>query len=203
MNETTTPGTSVTGWPEDYHPRLFTVADLAEMPSDLPSGPARYELYHGRLITLPALDEVHGAVVSNLACELAIQGERKGHGKARCGGVGVILQRNPDHVFVADVLFVGNGRLPIRRSPEDYLETIPELVVEVRSKKDTRAALGRKAEDYLRAGAVVVWVVDPMKREVAEYREGGAVRIYAETDTLTVEDIIPGFACEVRVALEE
>jgi Uma2 family endonuclease len=31
----------------------------------------------------------------------------------------------------------------------------------VRSKNDTLAALERKAQDYLQAGAVVVWVVDP------------------------------------------
>jgi Uma2 family endonuclease len=146
------------------------------MPSDLPSGPVRYELYHGRLITLPPLDEIHGAVESNLVCELTIQGERKGFGKSRCGGVGIILGRNPDHAFGADAVFVTNERLPIQRSPEGYLETIPELVVEVRSKNDTRAALGRKAEDYLRAGGVV-WGVDPYKREIAEYRNEVPVRI--------------------------
>jgi Uma2 family endonuclease len=196
MNETISP-------PEDYQPRLFTVADLAEMPSDLPSGPVRYELHHGRLITLPPHGDIHGAVEKNLVYELVHQGERKGHGKVRCGEVSVILGRNPDHVVGADVVFVTNERLPIRRSPEGYLETIPELIVEVRSKNDTRAALGRKAEDYLRAGPVVVWVVDPMKREVAEYRHDVPVRIYADTDTLSVEDVIPGFACSVGVALEE
>ena len=190
-------------WPVDYQPRLFTVADLAEMPSDLPSGPVRYELHHGRLITLPALDDIHGADESNLACELKHQGDRKGLGKSRCGEVSVILRRNPDHVFGADAVFITNRQLPIRRSPEGYLETVPELIVEVRSKNDTRAALGRKAEDYLRAGAVVVWIVDPYKREVAEYRQDVPERIYADTDTLTVEDIIPGFACSVLVALEE
>ena len=198
MNETIAPA-----WPEDYQPRLFTVADLAEMPSDLPSGPARYELHHGRLIAMLPPGDIHGAVEGNLTYELKRQGEGKGLGKVRCGEVAIVLGRNPDHVFGADVVFVPTRQLPIQRSPEGYLETVPELVVEVRSKNDTRAALGRKAEDYLRAGAVVVWVVDPYKREVAEYRQGVPVRIYAEADTLTVEDVIPGFACSVVVALEE
>ena len=199
MNETI----SAPAWPEDYQPRLFTVADLAEMPSDLPSGPVRYELHHGRLITMPPPGDIHGAVENNLAYELKHQGDRKGHGKARCGEVSIILGRNPDHVVGADAVFITNRRLPIQRSPEGYLETIPDLVVEVRCKNVTRAALGRKAEDYLRAGAIVVWVVDPMKREVAEYRQGVPVRLYADTDTLTVEDVIPGFACSVVLALEE
>ena len=69
MNEMTALQTTVSAWPEDYQPRLFTAADLAEMPSDLPSGTVRYELYHGRLLTLPPLDDVHGAVECNLVCD--------------------------------------------------------------------------------------------------------------------------------------
>src|SRR5947209_397478 len=111
--------------------RLFTAADLAVLPSDLPSGPVLYELHHGRLVTLPPHDDAHGAVVSNFAAALS-QEERRGLGKARCGGTGVVLRRGPDHVFSADALFLANRSLPIRRSPEGYLETVPDLVVEVR-----------------------------------------------------------------------
>ena len=93
--------------------------------------------------------------------------------------------------------------MPIRRTPEGYLETIPELIVEVRSKNDTLVALERKAQDYLQAGAVVVWVVDPINRNVVEYRQGAPPRTYAEDDTLTVPDLIPGFALLVRDALQE
>ena len=37
----------------DPIPRLFTVADLAALPDELPSGPVHYELDNGRLITMP------------------------------------------------------------------------------------------------------------------------------------------------------
>jgi Uma2 family endonuclease len=189
--------------PPDYVPKLFTAADLEQLPSELPSGPVRYELHHGRLITMPPPGDVHGAVEGNLITALKVQGEYKGLGKARCGEVAVILQRNPDHIFGVDTVFISNARLPIRRSPEGYLETIPELIVEVRSKNDTLAALQRKAEDYLNAGVVVVWVVDPINRNVVEYRQGAASRTYGEDDVLTVDDIIPGFALPVRLALQE
>src|SRR4051794_954805 len=188
---------------QGYEPKLLTVADLAVLPSELPSGAVRYELHHGVLVTMPPPGDIHGAVESNLVTELKVQGERQGHGKARSGDVGVVLGRNPDHVQGADAVFITNARLPIRRSPEGYLETIPELVVEVRSKNDTLAALERKAQDYLQAGAVVVWVVDPINRNVVEYRQGVAPRTYAEHDTLAVADLIPGFALLVREALQE
>jgi Uma2 family endonuclease len=187
----------------DYTPRLFTVADLAVLPSDLPSGPVLYELHQGRLIAMPPPGDVHGAIEAKLAAALIYQGEYRGLGKARCGEVAIVLGRNPDHVFGADAAFIAASSLPIRRSPEGYLETIPDLVVEVRSKNDTMAALQRKAADYLTAGVRVVWVVDPVARTVTEYRRDTAPRVFGEHETLTVEDVIPGFQLPVRDALQE
>jgi Uma2 family endonuclease len=186
----------------DYEPKLLTAADLAVLPAELPSGPVRYELHHGRVITMPPPGDVHGAVDGNIIAALKTQGELRGLGRAR-SEVGVIVSREPDHVLAPDAAFISNSRLPLRRSPEGYLLTIPDLIVEVRSKNETHAALQRKAQDYLGAGAVVVWVVDPISRNVVEYRTGAEPRTYAETDTLTVEDVVPGFALPVSVALQE
>jgi Uma2 family endonuclease len=188
---------------QGYEPKLLTAADLAALPSELPSGTVRYELHHGVLVTMPPPGDIHGAVELNLATELKMQGERRGHGKARSGDVGIVLGRNPDHVVGADAVFITNARLPLRRTPEGYQETIPKLIVEVRSKNDTLAALERKAQEYLQAGAVVVWVADPINRNAVEYRPGVAPRTYAEDDTLTVPDLIPGFAVLVREVLRE
>ncbi len=189
--------------PVDYDPKLFTVADLALLPSELPSGPVRYELDNGRLITMAPPGDVHGAVEGNLIAALKNQGEFKGHGKARCGEVGIVLWRNPDRVVGADAVFIATASLPIRRSPEGYLETIPDLVVEVRSPNDTWASIQRKVADYLAAGVKVVWVVDAPSRQVMEHRPGRAAAVFGENDTLTVPDIIPGFQLAVREALQD
>jgi Uma2 family endonuclease len=187
----------------DYQPRLFTMADLAAMPAELPSGPVDYELHHGRLIAMTPPGNIHSSVEAKFTGAFLYQGEYAGHGKAR-GEVGIILGRNPDHLLGADAAFIGNNRLPIRESSEGYLETIPHVVVEVRSKNDTLAALNRKAADYLNAGVVVVWVVDPLNRNVLEHRQGAAqMPTIDDTGTLTLPDIIPGFALSVQQALQE
>jgi Uma2 family endonuclease len=188
-------------WP-DYVPKLFTATDLATLPTEVPSGPVRYELHHGRLITMPPPGDIHCALELNVACELKVQGDKKGLGLARSGEVAIILRRNPDHVFAADAVFISNERLPIRRSPEGYLETIPDLVLEVRSKNETLTSLQRKAEEYLQAGVRVVWVLDPIHRNLVEYRRDVAPRTYHEDETFTVEDVIPGFAMQVSAALK-
>lgn len=178
--------------------RLLTVADLAAMPSELPSGTVLYELDNGRLIIMPPPGDIHGAIESNLTTELKIQGERRGHGKVRSGEVGVVLWRDPDRVVGADAVFIANKSLPIRRSAQGYLETIPDLVVEVRSKNDTGTEIADKVGDYLKAGVQVVWVADPQARTVSVHRRDREPQVLSENDTLTVEDIIPGF--QMRVA---
>jgi Uma2 family endonuclease len=180
---------------------LFTESDLARLPDQVNGRAVLYELHHGRLRIMPPPGDIHGALESNLTHALK-NAEIAGHGRARCGEVGIVLGRDPDHILGADVVFVTNARLPIRRSTEGYLETIPELICEVRSKNDTLAALARKAGEYLAAGTVLVWVIDPIGRRVFAHRAAGAEEI-AEDGFLVCEDIIPGFRFAVRDALRE
>jgi Uma2 family endonuclease len=179
-------------------PRLLTAADLAALPSQLPSGPVLWELDDGRLVVMPPPGDIHGALESNLVTQLKIQGEHRGLGKARSGDVGIFLRHSPDRVVGADAVFIASASLPLRRSPEGYLETIPELVVEVRSKNDTQPEIDRKVGEYFLAGVRVVWVPDPERQIVTVYRPGQAPQVLGPQDTLTVDDVIPGFKMPVR-----
>ncbi len=181
-------------------PRPLTVADLAAMPSELPSGPVVYELDNGRLIIMSPPGFVHCAVELNVGTQLKVQGQHRGLGTAASGDVGIVLRRNPDRVVGADAAFVVSASLPIRVSPEGYLETIPDLVVEVRSKNDTQSEIDHKVNDYLQAGVRVVWVADPAAQTVTAYRNGQPPQVFTAADTLTVPDVIPGFAMPVRDA---
>ena len=181
--------------------RPLTVADLEALPSDLPSGPVRYELDNGRLVIMPPPGDIHGASQSNFAAELKIQGERKGLGKARTE-VAVILRRNPDRVVGPDDVFITNASLPIKLSPEGYLETIPELIVEVRSKNDTDKEVQSKVDEYIQAGVKVVLEADPKAQTITIHRPKQAPQVLGPDDFLTVEDIIPGFSVKVREVLQ-
>jgi Uma2 family endonuclease len=177
--------------------RLLTVADVAALPSQLPSGAVRYELHDGRLIIMPPVGDTHGAFESNVTTHLKLQGEWKGHGKVRSGDVGIILRRKPDKLFGADAVFVANDRLPIRTSPEGYLETIPDLVTEVRSKNDRPGEVADKVAAYLAAGVRLVWVLDPPTQTVTAHRPDQQPQVFAAGDTLTADGVIPGFAAAV------
>jgi Uma2 family endonuclease len=182
--------------------RLLTAADLAVLPADLPSGNVKYELDDGRLVLLPLPEDDHSRVQCRVGFMLFEHAEILGLGKARAT-VGVILRRNPDRVVGPDAAFIAIRSLPVRTSPEGYLETIPELVVEVRSKNDTLPELRDKVAEYLAAGAQIAWVVDPRTKTVTVYRPGQDASELRIGDVLTAEGAIPGFQAPVAELFDQ
>jgi len=183
--------------------RLFTAADLQLMPTDLPSGPIDFELDNGRLVFIMVPPgNTHGAAQSNIVTQLKVQGELKGHGKARTE-VGIVLWRDPDRVVTPDVFFVAKKSLPINTSREGYLETIPELVVEIRSKNDSLKYIERKVKHYLQAGVEVVWVADPSTKTVAAHTADGQITTFDDGAILTLPSIIPDFSMPVADVFRE
>jgi len=178
--------------------RRWTIADVAALPEELPSGPVDFELNNGRLVAMAPPGDVHGAIQLKIGRQLLSQGEDAGLGKARTE-VGVVLRRNPDRLVGPDALFIAKKSLPLRYSPEGYLETIPELAVEIRSKNDSADELARKTADYLEAGVEVVWIADPQAKTVTAYRRDVQPQVFSQQDELTIATVIPGF----RVAVAE
>ena len=80
-------------------------------------------------------------------------------------------------------------------TPEDFLETIPKLVVEIRSKNDTMPEIESKVAEYLAAGVIEVWVLDPENKSIAKHRADG-VTLLDETEVLESE-LLPRFNVSV------
>lgn len=172
--------------------RPLTAADVAVFPRTLPTGDVKYELHDGRLIVMPPPGGEHGRRQARFAAFLYTLGEKLGHGAA-FAEAGVLLRRKPDHLLGPDAAFIATPSLPPSYSPEGYLLTIPELVVEIRSKNDTQPEIDEKVRDYLAAGVVIVWVADPAARTVTAHRPNQPPVVFATADTLTADPAIPGF----------
>ncbi len=87
--------------------------------------------------------------------------------------------------------------MPAQGLPRGYLEVVPDLIVEVISPGDSAAEVQEKIEEWLRAGARLVWAVYPDTRSVVAYQSLAAVRVYTEADILDGEPVLPGFTCPV------
>src|SRR5215207_6261900 len=85
--------------------RLLTAADVAALPTHLPSGDVDYELHDGRLIVIPPPGDGHARRQARIISALVVHGEQPGRGQAR-GDVGVLLRRSPDHLLGPDATFL-------------------------------------------------------------------------------------------------
>ena len=74
---------------------------------------------------------------------------------------------------------------------------MPELIVEVKSPTDRWGDLFVKVGEYLKAGVLVVVLLDPISRSVSIYRDEARQEILGEADTLVLPDILPGFSVPV------
>jgi Uma2 family endonuclease len=158
----------------------------------------RYELVRGELVEMALTSSEHGYIELNLAATLRSFVREHALGKVVSGEVGFVLDaRETPTVRAADVAFIATQRLPGGELPKQFAQFAPDLVVEVVSPADSYSEMMRKVQDWLQAGVRLVWVVDPSAKTVAVHREGTTVRIYGEEDTLSGDDVLPGFECKV------
>jgi Uma2 family endonuclease len=177
---------------------LITGEELARM-RDVGS----CELVEGRIVPVSPGGAEHSFVTTN-AFETLNQFVRPRRlGRVLTGEVGLYTRHDPDTVRGADVVYISAARLE-RRSPAlTFFDVAPELVVEVLSRDDTLAKLGDKLREYFAADVKLVWVIDPRARRVHVYRSVVDRRELTETDTLSGDDVLPGFTAPVGALFEE
>jgi Uma2 family endonuclease len=174
--------------------RPVTAEELLRMSHD----GVRRELVKGELRTMAPAGFDHGAVIDNVQFLLSRHVREHKLGVVVGAETGFKLSIDPDTVRGADVAFVSAERLAGRERPRGFWPGAPDLAVEVVSPTDTVDEIEEKVDDYLRAGARLVWVVNPRRRTVTVYRPGAQPVLLTEDQELTGEDVVPGFRCHVR-----
>ena len=101
----------------------------------------------------------------------------------------------PNRTRRPDVAFLARARVP--EDDPGFLYVAPDLVVEVVSPGDAAGDVIAKAYEWLSGGVRMVWVVYPTVREVHVYRTDGQPEIFRADDTLTGEDVLPGFTINI------
>jgi len=163
----------------------------------------RCELVRGTIVHADPTSRGHARVEVRFAREIGEFVERRGLGDVLAGEAGIYTRRGPDTVRGADVAFLSAERAA-RCRPDGFLDVAPDLVVEVRSPGDRPEEVEEKIEEYLSAGVRLVWEADPAAKTVRVHRPGGspgpveASALLTENDTLSGEDVLPGFAVPVR-----
>lgn len=173
---------------------LFTAEELERLSS---SG-KRMELVKGKVYEMAPAGGRHGWVAMNAGTLLSVHVWQLDLGTLFATGTGFVLRRNPDTVRAPDVAFISSAKMALEDVPDGFIETIPDLVVEVVSPGDSRREVREKVEDWLRAGVRLVWVLFPATRTATVYRSVDDVTELSEDDALDGGDVVPGFSCSLR-----
>jgi len=157
------------------------------------------ELVRGKVVPVTVPRPPHGLTVNWLAYKITVFVSRRKLGKVTCGDAGIYTARNPDSVRGPDIAFFSNERLKLEPHPVGYFTVAPDICVEVRSPGQPWREVAEKVDEYLAIGVRLVWVVDPLRREVHVYAPGRAVRVLKGKDRLDGEDVLPGFRLALGV----
>lgn len=169
-------------------PRLLTGRDL------------RRWAIEGKIVPIAPTKELHGYIEAELAARLREFARPRQLGWVMVGEVGIYTRRDPDTVRGADIVYISRERHP-ELTPDRFLNVGPDLIVEILSPTDRWTEVMRKLEEYFGIGVRLVWISDPAAETIWAYRSPTDVRRFAGQDTLTGDEVLPGFAVPVAEVL--
>lgn len=173
--------------------RFITIDDLER--EGTPDG--QWELIDGELVEVNPTGEEHADITFKLIFRLGGHVTANRLGKLVMPDSGIVVSERAQTVRSPDVGFIRGDRLPEDRNRRGFFRVVPDLVVEVRSRRDTRSELMAKGMMWLEAGAELVWLVDPITETVTELGRKGAQRELGREEMLDGGDVIPGFRMPV------
>ena len=156
----------------------------------------RFELIDGEIYEVPTASFLHSVIAKIILKLLMLHVEPAGLGEVFPDGTGYDLPNG--NSVIPDVSFIAADRVPPYHGE---LAIAPDLAVEVVSPSNTQDVLRKKINGYLESGTRRVWVVYPDAMEVDVHwlqADGSrANRTFGASDTLTGEDVIPGFSVKI------
>ena len=151
-----------------------------------------YEYIKGELIPMAPTSVEHGYIGANLSSLLHLYVRENQLGRILISDTGF---RVGERVLIPDIAFISTDRLPADQSKASPIP--PDLAVEVVSPTDSSHRVEEKAFIYLEAGTQLVWVLKPRSKSVTVYRSETDITTLTRNDTLSGEDVVEGFSCQV------
>jgi Uma2 family endonuclease len=170
---------------------LITAEQLLQMPE------VRHcELVRGERVKMSPAGFEHGRVANRISVRLGAYGEEHQLGVVTTAEAGFQLSHDPDTVLAPDAAFLSAARAP-KTQTTGFFEGAPDLAVEVVLANDRAGEVLAKIQEWLNAGWCSVWLVDPAPRTVSMYHKNHEARVLGEDDTLSGDDLLPGFSVPV------
>jgi Uma2 family endonuclease len=172
----------------------LTITDLEQLQTEHPEW--QMELIEGNIVVMGPSDYESEEIGARLITFLNIWVMSRKLGRVTGSSAGFILpsiEKNSEkrNLRAPDVSFVKADRL--KKTKRDFVEMLPDLIVEVKSKSDRIKPLEEKIQLFLQLGSTVGILIDPDKFTVTVYRLNQAPVVLQDEDILTISELLPGW----------
>ncbi len=183
---------------------MFTITDLEHLQTEHPEW--QMELVDGSILIMGPSDYVSEEIGAELIRLLGNWVRPKKLGRVTGSSAGFILpildtengkaaDNEKRNLRAPDVSFVRADRL--KKSQRDFVELVPDLMVEIKSKSDRLKPLIEKIQLFLELGSRVGILIDPDQLTLTVYRLNQEAIILKDDDKLTLPDLLPGWELTV------
>ncbi len=143
-----------------------------------------------------------GGEIGNLNFEIAgavyVWNRQAGRGKAFDSSTGFFLplgsDRSPDLAWIP----IEKWEALDPQARRGFLPLCPDFVVEIFPPTDSWVQAQAKMQEYLDNGCRLGWLLDAKAKRVMIYRAGQAPELLEDPETLSGEDVLPGFTLPIR-----
>ncbi|WP_373526456.1 Uma2 family endonuclease [Nostoc sp.] len=152
----------------------------------------------GELLIMPPTGSDTGRRNVKITTQLDIWNSESNLGEVFDSSTGFTLpngaERSPDASWVK--LERWNALTPEQQ--EKFAPICPDFVVELRSPSDSLKDLQEKMQEYIENGAQLGWLIDRKNKRVEIYRPGKDVEILNNPNSLSGENVLPGFVLHLQ-----
>ncbi|MEB3148846.1 MAG: Uma2 family endonuclease [Sphaerospermopsis sp.] len=151
----------------------------------------------GELIVMPPTGGETGRSNVNLILQVAKWNEQNQLGEVFDSSTGFTLPSGADRS--PDVSWVEKSRWDAlsKQEREKFIPLCPDFVIEIMSPSDNLKKLQNKMQEYIENGCRLGWLINRKKQEVEIYRPGKEVEVLKLPQTISGEDISPGFVLKM------
>ena len=153
---------------------------------------------NGELIVMPPTGGETGKSNSTANAQIWTWNDRTELGEVFDSSTGFTLPNKADRS--PDVSWVEKSRWEAL-TPEQkdkFIPLCPDFVIELLSPSDSLKKTQEKMQEYMENGCRLGWLINRKKREVEIYRPGQDVEILQSPQTISGEDVLPGFVLNLQ-----
>jgi Uma2 family endonuclease len=152
----------------------------------------------GELIIMPPTGGETGKSNSTINAQIWFWNDQNQLGEVFDSSTGFTLPSGADRS--PDVYWVEKYRWDAltKEQKEKFIPLCPDFVIEILSPNDSLKKTQEKMQEYIENGCRLGWLVNRKKQEVEIYRPGKQVEVLKLPQTLSGENILPGFVLNMQ-----